>query len=273
MNSMHDSTNRTGITVASVMRGEDFGRIDQPVFMRYLVRSRAWPLIALAARFGMTPNMITAIRAIATAIGFALICAGTPDTYLVGLIIILVLGVVGTAVDGSLSRVLNRASFFGKYFDGYMDALTEILLYLALGIHLWRANGMAEDLLAVAVAAIAMSLVQAGGIRHHLMARNLARAEADQSTALQRRPHIGLAAWLESPFGTALWEFFGNRYSLILWDVRYVGLILASALDGLGIYILIMAITQMIGLLCFLPLRVLRSYVELDVHRRSHTAT
>jgi phosphatidylglycerophosphate synthase len=255
------------------MRGEDFGRIDQPFFMRYLVRPMAWPLTAIAVKLGMTPNSMTAFRALSTAVGFALICAGSTSTYWLGLIIVLILGVVGTAVDGSLSRALNQASFFGKYFDGYMDAITEILLYLAIGIHLWAAGGTAEDILAGAVAAIMLSLVQAGGIRHHLMAGNLARAEADQAITLQRQQHSRLSAWLASPIGEALWEFFGNRGSLILWDVRYVGLILASALDGLGIYIVVMAIAQTILWLGFLPLRILRSYNELDVHRRSQTAT
>lgn len=273
MNSREASDPSRRITIASIMRGEDFGRIDQPFFMRYLVRPMAWPLTWLAIKLGLTPNSMTAFRAVTTTIGFALICIGTTGTYWPGLIIVLVLGVVGTAVDGSLSRALNRASFFGKYFDGYMDALTEILLYLALGVHVWQAGGNAEDVLAGAVAAITMSLVQAGGIRHHLMAGNLLRAEAEQSTTLQRQSHSALSAWLESPIGEALWEFFGNRYSLILWDVRYVGLIFASAFDWLGIYILMMALAQLVGLIGFLPLRVLRSYNELDVRRRSQTAT
>jgi len=260
------------ITLAWVRGSEDFSKIGQPIFMRYLIRPLSWVVVVICARLGMTPNIVTGGRIVMTFTGVGLLCVGRPGLlFWVGFGLVLQ-GVLMTAVDGCLSRVRNHASFFGKFFDGYMDAFTEILMYLALGVYQWQVAEQPSALLCGAVAAVAMSLAQAGRIRHHLAAGNLTRARAD-GLASAEDGHPELLAWFEGGLGKFLWNLFGSWLPIILWDVRYVGLVVCVALGRLDIWLAIVAVGEGGLLLGFLPLRLLRSYGEIDVHRLSQSAT
>ncbi len=260
------------LTLARVRASEDFSKVAQPVFMRHLVRPLSWLFVVVMHRVGFTPNTVTTLRIVLTIIGVGVLCAGQPGVWFWLGLALVVQGVVLTAVDGCMSRVQNRASFFGKYFDGYMDALTEVLMYFALGVYQWQVSADAQPLLLGSLAAVTMALAQAGRVRHHLAAGNLAQARAANQAGADSG-HPELLMQLDRGVLKFLWQVFGTWLPIVLWDIRYVGLAAAAVLGRLDVWLLVMAAGELLSLVGFLPLRVVRSYAEIDVHRYSQSAT
>jgi hypothetical protein len=172
-------------------------------------------------------------------------------------------------VDGQLSRLQDRASFFGKYFDGLIDSLTEVPFPMILGIHLWQQGAAPGILVISASAALAVALIQILFLRG-----GLARKELDLLAAagkpLEPAAHPVLVRRLEKWSRTR--HFIDDIMPNVAWDVRYGGFAVALVFDGVEIYLIAMAAWHLLQLALLLPSRLFQMYADTDIHRRSGTA-
>jgi CDP-diacylglycerol---glycerol-3-phosphate 3-phosphatidyltransferase len=121
--------------------------------------ARAWgariiqPIARLLSRLGLTPNTVTVLGFLLSAL-VALVLA-TGRLTLAGLLLIATLAF--DAVDGTMARTQGTASRFGAFLDSTLDRWTELFLYGAL---VWHYLELGQDLnVLLAVAAMATSVM------------------------------------------------------------------------------------------------------------------
>jgi len=111
-------------------------------FNRWLCR----PFVRVLAHTPVTPNMVTfagLLVAIVSAYSFA---QGNYLASLVGALLFFLSGLLDE-VDGMLARVRFSDSAFGTWFEGSVDNLTYLLLFVGITVGLYRQRGAQEVLL------------------------------------------------------------------------------------------------------------------------------
>ena len=91
---------------------------------------------AYNVKINMSPNQATFIRLITIIVSYYLVCIGEN---LIGYILIY-MALIIDCVDGQLARVLDKASYFGKFFDGWVDCIFEITFPLVIAFSLYQVD-------------------------------------------------------------------------------------------------------------------------------------
>lgn len=110
-----------------------------PAYSRFVNRPLGRRFAALAYGLGMTPNQVTAISALFSFSGIAVIALCSPN-WLVGFIVAacLVLGYAFDAADGQLARLRGGGSPAGEWLDHMVDSAKISSLHLAVLISFYR---------------------------------------------------------------------------------------------------------------------------------------
>jgi phosphatidylglycerophosphate synthase len=129
-------------TVRATLRqlsGAQKGAAGAPAYSRFVNRRLGRLLAALAFHAGLTPNAVTALSALVTFTGVAVL-ALAPLTGAIGVLVsgLLVVGYALDAADGQLARVRGGGSSAGEWLDHMVDALKISTLHLALLVGLYR---------------------------------------------------------------------------------------------------------------------------------------
>lgn len=124
------------------LRGAQKGRArGAPAYSIYVNRPVGRYLAAAAHLVGLTPNQVTAVSAVFTATGIALIAAA-PQTVPVGVAVwlLLALGYAWDSADGQVARLRGGGSVAGEWLDHFVDSGKVIALHLAVLVGLYRAD-------------------------------------------------------------------------------------------------------------------------------------
>lgn len=110
-----------------------------PAYSRFVNRKAGRLFAAAAYRVGATPNQVTAVSALFTYAGIAVIALATPSP-LVGAAVcaLLVVGYALDAADGQLARLRGGGSIAGEWLDHVVDAGKISALHLAVLIAAYR---------------------------------------------------------------------------------------------------------------------------------------
>ncbi|MCX7353307.1 MAG: CDP-alcohol phosphatidyltransferase family protein [Alphaproteobacteria bacterium] len=239
--------------------------------MRFVFVPAAWPLTVVAARIGASPNQVTALRVALILAGAVCIANPSAAGLIMGLILY-VLAVIADSIDGNLSRLQDSASYFGKYFDGLVDMMADLLFPLALGIHLWLSKEASPaPVLVGAAATLALSFVFL--LIHRFSMFELLLEKEQRRSGLPAGPanHPWLNAFLASPAGRAVLTFDARGMNSV-FDLRYAGLAAALCWDRLDLYLVLLAFLYGVAALLFIASRIMQGYATLDVRRRSRSA-
>jgi phosphatidylglycerophosphate synthase len=131
-----------GVTLRATLQrlsGAQKGAKGAPAYSRFVNRPLGRLLAALAFHAGLTPNAVTAISALFTGTGIALL-ALVPPSWPMGLTVAgcLVIGYALDAADGQLARLRGGGSPAGEWLDHMVDAAKASSLHLAVLIGMYR---------------------------------------------------------------------------------------------------------------------------------------
>jgi phosphatidylglycerophosphate synthase len=117
------------------------GAAGAPAYSRFVNRRLGRLFAALAFHAGLTPNAVTALSAVSTVTGIALL-ALVPPSASMGLAVAgcLVLGYALDAADGQLARLRGGGSPAGEWLDHMVDAAKAPGLHLGVLVGLYRAD-------------------------------------------------------------------------------------------------------------------------------------
>jgi phosphatidylglycerophosphate synthase len=238
-----------------------------PIFFNFAMIPIAWPLTAILGSMGLGPNAATVIRIFLSFIGLVFFSCPSQTMHATGLALIM-LGVVFDNVDGQLARVLDKASYYGKFFDGLVDSFFEVSLPFALGIYFLLASGRIDLFAAGAISGIALALLQITMIRCNVIELRVAA-----ETSNKPQSHLRLQRFLDLPLIVGLRSLIEFKLPLLLWDFRYVGLIVGFLFGEEGLYLFTLCGIQLVHLIFFSALRLTAYYARFDIHRLSSSAS
>jgi phosphatidylglycerophosphate synthase len=123
------------------------GATGAPAYSRFVNRKLGRLFAAVAHHLGLTPNAVTAVSAVCTATGIALIALRSPSWALGAAVAgCLVVGYALDAADGQLARLRGGGSPSGEWLDHMVDAVKASSLHLAVVVFLYR-NDLVEPAL------------------------------------------------------------------------------------------------------------------------------
>jgi CDP-diacylglycerol--glycerol-3-phosphate 3-phosphatidyltransferase len=96
--------------------------------LRSRVRGAAIPIATALGRLGLSPNALTVIGFLGTAIAAV---AASQQWWLAAGILILAFGIFDL-FDGTLARATGKVTTFGAFLDSTLDRASEIVVYLGL---------------------------------------------------------------------------------------------------------------------------------------------
>ena len=117
------------------------GAAGAPAYSRFVNRPLGRLFAALAFHAGLTPNAVTAVSAVSTGTGIALLALVPPSPLMgLGVAVCLVLGYALDAADGQLARLRGGGSPAGEWLDHMVDAAKSSSLHLAVLVGLYRST-------------------------------------------------------------------------------------------------------------------------------------
>lgn len=109
-----------------------------PAYSVYINRRIGRVFAAFAHTRGWTPNQVTAISAVHTFVGIALLIALPPSWWSGVLIaVLLACGYAWDSADGQVARLRGGGSAAGEWLDHFVDAAKLSVLHLAVLVGLW----------------------------------------------------------------------------------------------------------------------------------------
>ncbi len=264
-----DTVQRQNVRISDVRRSQRLDGVTLPLIFNYITRPTAWPFTVAFARLGFGPNGATAFRILVTLLAFAAFLVPNPISFWVGCGLFY-FALVLDHVDGQLARLQDRASYFGKFFDGLIDSLAEVPFPFILGMAVWQQGAGPNILVVAAVGALAIALSQILFLRVGLTRKDTDQANARDAIATPV-PHPVLSRRMDRWSG--ILSVIDNTIPALAWDVRYGGFAIALLSDGIEAYLYIYAAWHLLQLVLLLPSRIFRMYAETDIHRRSGSAS
>lgn len=132
-----------------------------PAYSRYVNRPLGRRLAALAYQLNMTPNGVTAVSALCTFSGIALIAGLAPSWQQgIGVAGLLVLGYALDSADGQLARLQDSGSPAGEWLDHVVDSVKTALLHLAVLVSFYRFTDLDQRWYLVAMSFQVVACVQ-----------------------------------------------------------------------------------------------------------------
>lgn len=195
-----------------------------PAYSRYINRRVGRLFAALAVPVGISPNQITAISAVFTFSGIALIALAPVSIAVgVGVASLLAVGYALDSSDGQVARLQGSGSMAGEWLDHCVDAVKTILLPLAVVVGLWRFDVQPQWFLAVPLAACVIAgstfflMILTEQFRIRLGGRGTTKDTADGGSLLR-----GLLV-LPMDYGVMCWVF-------VLWGWPQIFMVLYVAI-------------------------------------------
>ena len=116
-----------------------------PAYSRFVNRPLGRLIAAVAYRFGLTPNGVSAISAAFSLTGILVVALARPSP-LTALAVsgLLVVGYAFDAADGQLARLRGGGSLAGEWLDHMIDAAKVSSLHVAVAIAVYRWFGVGD---------------------------------------------------------------------------------------------------------------------------------
>lgn len=146
-----------------------------PLYTRYVNRRLGRYAAAGAYTLGLTPNQVTAISGLCSAVAVGLVVAISPSVWLaVAVTILLIAGYALDSADGQLARLTGTGGPAGEWLDHVVDAARNPALHLAILVSLYRFADLPEWVLLLPMLFLLTMMVRFFG---QMLAEQLRRRE------------------------------------------------------------------------------------------------
>jgi phosphatidylglycerophosphate synthase len=256
-------------SISEIRKFQDLSKLRVPLFTRYVCIPLALPLTVLALKLNLTPNKVSFARLFIALVALVLMSRTNMAVFWAGIVLFFVF-VIMDSVDGNIARVTDKASYYGKFLDGFIDNLGDFLFPLALSIHVYRTDGYVDSVYAAAISSMALAMTFTILNRNSMIELSFESREGRPASSLTDIPEW-LATFVRGKFGRAL-EIIDIHGMNVSFDLRYFGFIVAGVLLSFREYLYFVAILNVVVALFYITYRMVRAYCYLNVWRRSRSA-
>lgn len=194
------------------------------LYSRYINRPAGRVLAAAAAAAGVSPNGVTAISALCTALGLVVLVL-SPVGWATGLAvaILLVLGFALDSADGQVARLTGRGSLAGEWLDHVVDAGKMVAVHAAVLVAAATQGLLAGAWLLLPLAYMLVAVVLFSGMTIFELLRRTRPHPADPPRSPSTIRAVGL---LPADYGILALAF-------LLWGASQIFFVVYAALGGL----------------------------------------
>lgn len=193
-----------------------------PAYTRWVNRRLARGVVALAYVWGWTPNGVTALSAVFSAGGIAVVIGlGQQPLAGVAAAVLFAIGYVFDSADGQLARLSRSGSPAGEWLDHVVDAVRTPAIHVSVAIAAVL-HDRSPTMPVLALAGVLFALLSAGQFMSQILAEQLRRARGQAAEP----PSGGVLRsflLLPSDMGTICWIF-------VLWGFASVFTVAYAAL-------------------------------------------
>ena len=255
------------ISIDQVRTSQNLENASIPVIMRYIFVPLAWPITSVFATFGVSPNAATTIRFGLILVSTYLLLSGAVALFFYG-VGTYIFAVILDSVDGNLSRLQDKASYLGKYLDGIVDIIGELLFHTAL-IFYFKDHLLNSPLTTFIVLMGALSMGLSFVLVHRLP---LFLMSLPQPVSEASPPYPVLTKFLKDTFiGRGIIAFDAELFNVI-FDIKFLMLVFYILKDEMHHFVISMSYVYIVFTLMFFTSRTLRAYECLDHYRVSRSA-
>ena len=233
--------------IKDIIESQDYNKIPSRFLFKYFFIPTAWPITLILLNLRISANQATLIRLIIHLVAFFFILI---KFSVLGYILIYV-AIIFDCVDGQIARTKNTATFFGKFLDGWIDCIFEILfvLYIAIAISYREQNIMPIAMLASMMNAFYWLTL----IRFSLNIKNKNNYKFNK---IERK----------------IFKFLDNRLLVDWFDIKYFifPFFVFFNLEKQFIYFLLI-VNSLLFLIISLQ-KIYIGYFTLNVHKRSYSS-
>jgi phosphatidylglycerophosphate synthase len=194
------------------------------LYSRYINRPVGRFFAAAAASAGVSPNGVTAVSALCTALGLAVLVL-SPVGWLTGLAVavLLALGFALDSADGQVARLTGRGSLAGEWLDHVVDAGKMVAVHAAVLIAAATQGLLAGAWLLLPLAYMLVAVVLFSGMTIFELLRRTRPLQADPPRSPSTIRALGL---LPADYGVLALAF-------VLWGSSQIFFAVYAALGGL----------------------------------------
>jgi phosphatidylglycerophosphate synthase len=236
-------------TLEIIKNSQDLNKIKLPYLSKYFFIPIALPITWLFLKMNISPNQATFLRLLICILSYLLIIYGYD---LIGYILVYI-AITLDYVDGQIARVLDKASYFGNFLDGWVDCIYEITLPLIIAFSLYRMNDGVDILIYGILAGLMNALYWISLIRYSLY-----------------RPFI--KKYNFSKLHTYVSNYLDNYFLNHWFDIKYLILLFTFVCNILEYFLLFLLISNTLIFIIYSLQRIYEGYYLLKVHKISRSA-
>jgi CDP-diacylglycerol--serine O-phosphatidyltransferase len=208
-----------------------------PLYSRLVNRPVGRRLAAVAHLAGWTPDRVTALSGVLTALGILGIALLPPGVAMgVAIAFLLALGYALDSADGQLARLRGGGTLTGEWLDHMVDCAKNAGVHLAILISLYRFGSLDEPALLLLPAAfqVVVTVMFFGTVLTDQLRRNSGAARAEPEPSRPRILRSVLVAPADYGLLCVTFVLFGSRPAfLAVYALLFAGS-LAYLVAGLG---------------------------------------
>lgn len=133
-------------SIKEIINSQNYKKVESKFLVKYFFIPLAWPITWIFVNLGITANQVTFFRIPILIIVFFLIIFN----YLVLGYCLFYFSFILDCVDGQICRVADKASVFGKFFDGWVDTVYDLSFSLIIALSI---DSNTDSIMAIAILA------------------------------------------------------------------------------------------------------------------------
>ena len=231
---------------------------------QYFLRPISFYVTYVLLKFKLTANQVTILSLFLGLCGMA--CFITGERFLFSLAVIFyLLSLILDFADGNIARTTDTATYYGKFLDGAVNAVIEIILPVSIAIGFYL-TGHGGDLSLFIGIGTAIVLALAAFLLNRLSFFNRL-VDMDVREGKIESPEIFLRNENSNPLKSNL--FSVEKVGHTLWDLKIIILIVAAVVEMVGLlFLMLMAVIGMRAILYCLIVMI-DAPRQLDFHKIS----
>ncbi len=198
-------------------------------YSRFVNRPLGRILAAASYKLGLSPNGVTLVSAIITALGMLTFVSGPPSIpRALGTSVFLVLGFALDSADGQVARLTGRGSVAGEWLDHVVDSAKIVAIHgsVLVSFYLYSPTAPAWLLVPLAFQVVSVVIFFGGELERHLAQ---GRADAAQPARAERPPStVRALALLPADYGILALSFLTTAWPTV-FEALYLVLFVANA--------------------------------------------
>ena len=250
-------------TLNQIKRSYNSAADSTSLMTQYFFRPISFNITFVLLKFNLTANQVTVMSFFLGLGGMVCFISGGRLLFSLGVILYL-LSLILDFVDGNIARVTDTATYYGKFLDGAVNAVIEIMLPFSVAVGLYL-TGYGDLPLFIGVGS-AMVLAFAAFLLNRLSFFNRL-IEMDVREGKIEPPELSRRAGNVNPLKSSWFPL--AKVGQVLWDLKILALSVSGVVGMIDLLFIVLMAAIGVRALLYSSVVLMDASSQLDVHKIS----